>query len=354
MNLDNAIDDYATARAVRSSTLASYRLAIRSFSQWLGRPATAADLSPEMLNRWLRFLREADQLSSYSIATYRRSILVVYRWLARQRLVERPDSLELTPIRCPATPRDVWTADEVRHLVASVEKIPDERIQRSGIRWRAFWRSLIMAGWDTAFRWSDLSRMKRTDIRPDGRLRIVQRKTGIEHVVRLRTETIAAIGETYVANCDRQTIWPVPYLTWRHRQFARLLRVAGMVGTLQKLRRSAITAAELETAGSGHLLAGHTTPATTFRWYIPRTALVQNPPAPPALESQPMDRRPRPEHSATRRIVHAFREPGETVEIIGTDGTVAELQLQTAKNGRRQIVIATDPARPLELKIRKG
>jgi site-specific recombinase XerD len=354
MNLDDAIDAYATARDLRASTLASYRLAVRGLSAWLNRPATAADLTAETLNRWLRFLRESDQLSPYSIATYRRSILVVYRWLARQKVVQRPDSLELVALRCPPTPRDVWTADEVRHLVASVDRVPDELVQRTGIRWRSWWRSLIMAGWDTAFRWSDLARLRRADIRSDGLLRIVQSKTGIEHVVRLRPETIAAIESAMSGRTERSPIWPVPYVTWRHRQFRRLLRVAELRGTLQKLRRSAITAAELDRAGSGHLLAGHTTPATTFRWYIPRLALVTNPPAPPALESTPMDRRPRPEHSATRRIVHAFRTPGETVELIGADGTVAELQLRQAANGRREIVIATDTARPLELKIRRG
>jgi len=349
MRLLDSIDQYAISHDVRESTLKGYRLAVRRFGAWLGRDAIASDLDPEAINRWLYELRRSGDLSSYSIQTYRRCLLVVAAFVATKQPAVRIISSDVTLVRCPPTKRDVWTPDQVRQLIASVDHLADDML-RPRVRRRAWWRSLLMTAWDTALRWSDLSRLTLRDISPDGAIELTQWKTLVSHVVQVAPETLAAIGDTYRGlgvDVDRQLIWPVPYATWRHRDLSRLLQLAGLEGNLQKLRRSAITAAEIERSGKGTLLAGHTNPATTHRWYLSRARMLEErPAAPPLFGSETMLDLP---SDGRQHWSHAVKRH-ERIRI-GTPAGTIEIAADKDDRGRPKITVVTEPDAPITLEV---
>ncbi len=348
MRLLDAIDQYAISRDVRESTLKGYRLAVRRFGAWLGRDAIASDLEPERINRWLYELRRS-HLSSYSVQTYRRCLLVVAAWIGARGHAIRIDSSDVTLVRCPPTKRDVWSPEEVRRLIAAVDRLPDDML-RPRVRRRAWWRSLLLAAWDSALRWSDLSRLALRDISPDGAVELTQWKTLVSHVVQFSPETLDAIGATYRGvgvDVERAVIWPVPYATWRHRELSQLLGFAGLEGNLQKLRRSAITAAEIERSGKGTLLAGHTNPATTHRWYLSRARMLEErPAAPPLFGSETMLDLP---SDGRQHWSHAVKRH-ERIRI-GTPAGTIEIAADKDDRGRPKITVVTEPDAPITLEV---
>jgi integrase len=347
MNLIDAVAQYAVDKDVRPRTLSGYREAVRSFDRFLGRHSTPSELEPPTVNRWLHSMRTGQSVGPYTIASRRRNILVIARYLHRQgALPRRIESHEITTIRCPPTARDIWTPDDVRKLIDAVEQLPDVPIYGVRIRARAWWRSMLRTAWESGLRWSDLSRLRRSDIGSDGWVDIVQRKTSIEHGFRLSGATIEAIDNSFCGPGldSRELIWPVPYDRWRFDEFRRLLKIAGLTGNMQKLRRSSIADVERKQRGAGMIQAGHTTEGTTLRWYLRRTELLADKPSPSDLWEQEMDEgtKPQPKRDVAAAVVHKIK-PGELVELETPKGERTWLRVQRDDRGRLSLAMLTPP-----------
>lgn len=346
MTLQELVSEYGVHKDVRPVTLLGYKIAVESFKRWIGRDPRIEDLSIDNINHWLHSLRSHGKMSPYTTANRRRNLLVIARWAyERGKTSESFEGRFITNIKCPPTPKSVWNEEQIVHLVRCVEQLPAGLIHKTLIDRHAFWRTAIMAAWDTALRWTDMGRLTLADIDDSGCVNLVQNKTGIEHRVRLTESTLAEIDRSFVGRAGkRKLIWPTPYDRWRFLDFRRLTQLAGLVGSFKQLRRSAITAAERRDRGSGMLLAGHTDAATTNRWYINRAELLDALPVAPDIWKETMDEKHK------RALKHRMKR-NEAVELVSPDGHVAQVKVERDDKGRTSLVLLTPIGQqPFELR----
>ena len=140
-----------------------------------------------------------------------------------------PVPSQLRTVKVPARVPTAFTVEQMCALLAAADST--ER--------PLWWRSLLLASYDTALRLGDLLSIERPDVWPDGSLSIVQSKTGRTHRVKLRAETLKAIDK-HLAGRTTGLIWPL----WARREalyraFQKLRQAAGIKsGTLRWIRRS--------------------------------------------------------------------------------------------------------------------
>ena len=65
------------------------RARVRKFCEWLGRPATIADLAPKVFNEWLTALQKT-KMARNTIEGYRRSLLCIWRDAYESELTDVP------------------------------------------------------------------------------------------------------------------------------------------------------------------------------------------------------------------------------------------------------------------------
>ncbi|MEI6239608.1 MAG: tyrosine-type recombinase/integrase [Planctomycetia bacterium] len=146
-------------------------------------------------------------------------------------------------------PRECWTLEEVRKLVAACRSLP--RMHPCGLRRSVWWGLAVRVAWDTGLRWGDMVRLRVDEIRGD--LVIVgQRKTRRPVCGRLAPSTVAALRESLDA-CPRQLVapWTASHETF-NAQVRRLVAKAGIrAGTWKWLRRAGATDVEIQAPGRG-------------------------------------------------------------------------------------------------------
>ena len=274
MTLDSLIDQYELEHDVKSSTIENYRVCKNVLEKSLGKAALLSDLTPENINRLIVWLKQNGR-QKHTLQSRRRGLLVLARYAKRKRLIKFDFDLVVL-VRCPETPKDVWTPEQMRELLDGVSKIPDCRLPETHIKRRLYWRSIILAAWDTALRQSDLRSLKLEDFHSN-HFTIIQTKTGVGHRGMIRPETLEAIEATFEGPAEnRERIWPAHRRKWFCMDFRKIVEQTSLKGTFKKIRRSSITDVELNAPGSGFIHAGHTNPNTTFKWYIPRGSLVKD------------------------------------------------------------------------------
>lgn len=245
------------------------RISVSAMERHAGRPLCTSDLSDELLNSyvdWLRSERKPD-----TVRTRRGNLLILWRYAWREGLVEQPPRKvrRLRPIRRTPT---AWTRDEVLQLIATAAT-QDGTFWNTSVRRAAWWESLIRAAYDTALRLGDLRRITRDDVQPQ--MLVMQNKTRRPVCVAIRPATVAAIDQT-LADSPRQHVWQFWALDETfYQHFRRLVAEAGIrPGTMRWLRRTAATQVERETPGAGTILLGHSARATTEQWYLDAMQLL--------------------------------------------------------------------------------
>lgn len=251
------------------------RVSVSAWEKQAGRRLTLDDLADTQLNAYIDWLRANRR--PHTCRTRRGNLLILWHWAYQESLTDVAPRRIRRLRRIDHNP-EAWTTAEVRALLTTAEQL-------SGCHWRttirraAWWSSLIRAGYDTGLRLGDLLAMPVSSISET--LGVVQHKTGRYVLVQLRPATIAAIDQT-LADQPRTLVWPLwcgEETFFQH--FRRLVTTAAIrPGTFRWLRRSAATACESVQPGSGTVLLGHASRATTEAWYIDRS-LLDRPPLPP-------------------------------------------------------------------------
>lgn len=279
MNLIDFVPLYALEHDIEQSTLASYQMVARRLDRF-GGGLKLTDLKRDLVNSFLVHLREEGR-KKHTVACYRRTVLVLWRAAYDAELCdEAPRRIRV--IRLPDTPKDVWTAVEVDRLLKACPVLRG-RFKTTRIRRCHFFDSLIRAAWDTSLRLGDLLQIDVASVEAD-RFLWNQHKTGHNVDCVLTPSTLAAIEATFDNFApSRKIIWPM----WARREqfyplFRRIVAEAELTGTFKKLRRSSITNVEAQ-GGPGYIQAGHTSPATTARWYLNRALAYENRPRPQEL-----------------------------------------------------------------------
>jgi site-specific recombinase XerD len=277
MNLASFVRQYAAGRDVSDRYVDQLRWFVSAWEHAEGRTLTLDDLNLDAINRHLRSTRE--RLSPETRKSRRRMALTLWQAAADELLLPEPPRRKVMAIRVPDKLQHAWTLDQVRLLLRATDRL--RGFYQGGLRRREYWRSYVLAAWDTGLRGCDLRRVEFASIQPTGQIVLIQHKTGRRHEVRLSATALAAVQEH--AQPARKLVWPLwgRLERWR-REAQALVRKAGLTGSIGQLRHSSGTAVELANPGHGHEFLGNTR-AVFERHYLDRTLLPSERPRPPAL-----------------------------------------------------------------------
>lgn len=248
-------DSYALTHELSAGCLHQYTVAVGLFERWHGGPIPLADLSEQLLSRWL-VAYSADH-SPATVRNKRVAILAIWRAASDDGLATDPVARRIRRVTLPAKPVEAWSRAEVEHLLAATAKL--KRRHSCGLS-RAQWFDLaVRVAWDSGLRLGDQLRLPVSAIRPDGWVSVTQSKTKRVATFRLAPSTLAALEKSLEA-CPRRLVLPPPggHETFS-RQVRNLVRLAGIrPGTWKWLRRASGTDVELQQEGAGHLHLGNT------------------------------------------------------------------------------------------------
>lgn len=256
--------------------------AIAALERYVERPLTLGDLSEEFINGYIHAVK--DTLSP-STRRNRRNVLVrLWKHAAFNKALpnppRRPDRELLGNVRVGQIFVEVWTMEQVRVLLWVAGGLSGQyagRFPKAG-----YWVSYILTAWDLGLRGCDMRRFPVSAVGP--RVKLIQWKTGKPLYGCLRPETIRAIRD-FLGGDNRELVWPLwcNMETWRTIA-RRLVRRAGLPGSIGWLRGSSGTAFENAFPGKGHVHLGNT-PQVFYAHYFDRSQADLQPP-PPILTEQ--------------------------------------------------------------------
>lgn len=274
MLLIDVLDRYDLSRDLRPSSVQQLRFTISGLSRFLGRPAVLADLNPDQINRYIRFMRDKGY-ASRTIKGRRDNLVTLWRYARRAKLTDiRPAGVRKVVARPPSP--QAWPVEAVTRLLRAAESM--QGTTPAGHKARDYWPAYIRCAWDTGLRRCDLLRLRAADVR-DGVIAVQQEKTGVVVVCRLQPKSLAALARLG----DGGLAWGLPGFERFYRHFRTLLHLAGLTGKPKWLRRSSATAVELEHPGMGSRHLGHRTPGLAEKHYLDPAILARNKPQPPEL-----------------------------------------------------------------------
>jgi integrase len=232
MLLSAVLDAYALHRSIRPDSLYQLSRTAAIFGEHLERPATAQDLTPDVVSGWIRWMEDG-RYAKRSISGHRGNLLTVWRFASRRKWSGPVD--DVRPAPRPEPMPEAWTLDEVRRLIAACDEI---RQTIRGIWMPDYLSALIRAAYQSCLRRSDLWRLPRERIHADGSLMIRQHKTSRPVVRWVEPETAADILRLPGA---LPLAWPGNPRGF-YDVMETLCRLAGVRrGALQQLRRTGAT-----------------------------------------------------------------------------------------------------------------
>ena len=250
-----------------------YLMAIRSLSQYVGRPATIDDLSEEVLIAWINW-----RLSHAAPKTVRRQrgeLLALWRFAYRRRVCSCPcGDIPVVVVRRPVPV--AWSPEEVRALVAAAATLPGH-IRGTQIAQGDWWVSLLLFLYATGARISAALAVAPSHLdtaRGFVQLRPETAKTGMGQVLRLPQYVVDAVSRIYDPRASR--VWVCPYHRhWLFGTLGRICRLAGLPADrghkFHCLRRTHATmVAAFGSLDLAQRDLGHTSPAMTWRYIDPR------------------------------------------------------------------------------------
>lgn len=275
---------YRRSRDLKTDTIKQLECVARAFERFAG-PIPWRDVNDDLTNDWLCQLQDEGRLSPVTIYSRRRLFLTLWRAAYDAGLVERLPQ-RVRRIKQPDIVPVAFLADEIQAMLNVAEEMTGD-VRGLRLPRRLWWRSFLLAAYDSGLRLSDLLSIERDWIWRGGRLSIVQAKTGRTHTVQFRAETMAAIEESMAACPRRRLIWPLwcSRDCW-HRHFRRLRRDAGLSrGSSKWIRRSSASYVEAAHPGTGSAHLGHRSADLARKHYFDPRIVTHEATAPPSLRS---------------------------------------------------------------------
>lgn len=246
--------NYNLLRDVKAETIRQYTITARLFETWAGGPVQLRDLDEQSVSAWLRDYA-ATGVEPETVRSKKVGLLALWRAAADDGLCE-PPTRRIRSVRCPYKPPTCWTWEEVSTLLSACQEL--KRWHKTGLRRSAWFDLAIRISWDTGLRQGDQWRLPVSDVRPDGRVNLVQSKTGRPVACQLAPSTIEALCLSLeLAPRQLVTPWLSSHETFDD-QFKRLVTRAGIrPGTWKWLRRASATDVELQRPGAASVHLGH-------------------------------------------------------------------------------------------------
>lgn len=274
MRLLEFVTQYSLARDISAAHIAQLRYAVMGLEKFAGRPICTCDLSPELLNNYLRQMREQHCSDSYR-KSRRMNLLLLWGAAADAGMAGEPSRRKIMRILVRDRVTEAWTVEQVRQLLSVARELTGTIFN---VPRRLYWPSFIAASWDSGLRGVDLRSLERNWIQPS--MQIIQRKTGRRIRVQLRSATIDLIRETFPP--DRALIWPHGCIRHWREEAQKIVRAAGLPGSIGRLRHSSGTAVERISPGSGHRHLGNGRKVFE-QHYLDESQLEDTRPLPPEL-----------------------------------------------------------------------
>ena len=282
MRLTNLLHTYRLHRPDLSDGSA-YLLdrACRSLEHSHGRPLAVAELSRDIILRWMA--RRKTEVKPKTLRRERGCILTLWRFAFVEGFHPHdPDRLRIPLIRVPRKTATAWHLSELERWLAACDQVKGTMRGMSTSK-AVWWRSFVLFLYDTAARPSAALQVTTTDVDLEHGcvlLRAEVSKTSTDTVCHLSHQTIAAMKIHF----DPLRPMTFPWLYARQRLwlvYKAISRKAGLptdrYHSLGCMRRTA--ASQAAAHGSVDLaqrMLGHTSPDTTLRYYIdPRIAQRQ-------------------------------------------------------------------------------
>lgn len=105
---------YELKRSICQGTADGYRQAVRSINRFAGRDVELRDLTPDLVNAWIRSLTVAPT----TIAHRRRHLLTIWRAGSEDELCSPPALWKIRRVRTPPRVPVAWSAEEGRIQMA--------------------------------------------------------------------------------------------------------------------------------------------------------------------------------------------------------------------------------------------
>lgn len=261
--LDFFENHYLLNVSISESTAYQYGRSIQDFETFHGRHILVAKLNSDVVNRWI--LGRTGQLSPVTLRNRRAAIMAIWRHAAECDLVADP--VRVRRVQVPRKIPVAWTPGELSQLLRCCDMMGP---------YREYFRCLLSVGYETGLRRSDLLAVHWEMFNDDGVAVVIQHKTQMGHVIRVRPETLDELRRVG----SLQWTLSIRTLYYQLRKLCNLAQVRR--GTLQQLRRSGATAVELAAPGCAQRYLGHSNPALAGRYYIDWSQ-VQMPVQPPAI-----------------------------------------------------------------------
>lgn len=272
---------YERERGIKASSARQLAFVARKFEQFAG-PVAWPEVSDTLVNDWIVEMHDSG-LAPITVHSRRRQFLTLWSAAFECRLTETPP-MRVRRVRVPEIVPVAFLADELRALLAAADRTKGN-VRGLSIPRRLWWRSYLLANYDTALRLADMLSIERDWIWPGGRISVVQDKTSRAHVVQLSRETMQAIDESMAACPARRLIWPM----WCNRScwfrhFNRLVARAGLSGGTSKwIRRSSASYVEAAQPGRGAAHLGHRSSDLARKYYFDPRIVRREATIPPSL-----------------------------------------------------------------------
>jgi len=274
MKLDDLFETLFLPLKLRSkspNTVRLYRHTLRAFSRHLGRPATLDDLTDTTVAVYLSDYAAGGR-SPHTVERERCTLLSLWRWAARRKMLDRWPDIE--PTKVPHRVPEAWTEEELQRLFSSIATTPGKI---GDIPAAAWWTALHWIAWDTGERISAILGIQWRDV--DLRRRYVicraeTRKGGaMDRLYEVSSECANALRAVRVMPLP-QSVLPWPFSrTYLWQRYDAILRRAGLPtgrrAKFHKIRRS--VASHLEaTGGDATQALGHSSRKVTQAYLDPR------------------------------------------------------------------------------------
>lgn len=251
--------DYVLFRSISDNSAYQMRRTIGTLREWLARDPMDDDLNDRTISEWIASMQKRESHSPTTIAGHRTKLLCLWRFAADRGAVDPPHRVR--DAKRPEPAPISWTIGELQDIITACGQL-DGYFRATGSRRSIYCSTLVKFCYESGLRRSDVWRIDRRQIRPDGSIVMRQHKTGIPHFPRIRPDTYVGIGALvgdrplacpYKSQSDWYTFWKKNVITpagVRH-------------GALQQIRRT----------GATHLAIGH--PEAVQRYLGHRTPSMQ-------------------------------------------------------------------------------
>jgi integrase len=161
-------------------------ISIRAFEKWAGRPLSLADLSEDLLRRFLSAYRKSH--SPATTNSKRCQLLALWQCAFDEELLDRPPRRrKVRRCRDRTSVPEAWTPEEVGLVISSA---CEDTTPIAGIEAPIWWRSYLLALYDTGARRSAMLAVETADLDLDSAQIVLRNtKTGKHRWCKLAADT---------------------------------------------------------------------------------------------------------------------------------------------------------------------